>query len=241
MDPMRNIWRVLAFDLLAPLAAIAGLAMIGVVLGWPKWWVAVFSVLCLLVAQGMIVNFVLARRDRVTLGTDDDGPGLRLAVVGFATAALVAAVVVAYQQWMVPDDRRGADMDQVVRLSSTVAEEYLTFSPQDPTASIDKAAALMVPEKAEAYKNAIAKTAAEWVAKNISTKADTVSAGIELISDNAASVAVILRGTQTTAGSAPQPATLAMRVTLQKKDSKWLVLDVTPISPPPGQPQGQTG
>ena len=29
------------------------------------------------------MNIVLARRDSVTVGTDDDGPGLRLAVVGY--------------------------------------------------------------------------------------------------------------------------------------------------------------
>ena len=39
------------------------------------------SVLCLLIVEGVIVNVVLARRDGVTVGTDDDGPGLRLAVV----------------------------------------------------------------------------------------------------------------------------------------------------------------
>ena len=84
---MRNRWRVLAFDVAAPVAAIAARVYIGVALAWPLWWVSVCSVLCLLIVQGMIVNFVLLRRDGVTVGTDDDGPGLRLAVVGLATAA----------------------------------------------------------------------------------------------------------------------------------------------------------
>ena len=88
---MRNRLRLLAFDVLAPVAAVAALLYIGVALGWPLWWVSVCSVLCVLVAEGVVVNFVLARRDAVTVGTDDDGPGLRLAVVGATTAALVAA------------------------------------------------------------------------------------------------------------------------------------------------------
>ena len=93
---MRNRWRVLAFDILAPAAAVAALVFIGIALAWPLWWVSVCSVLCLLIVEGVVVNFVLARRDSVTVGTDDDGPGLRLAVVAVATAALVAAVVVGY-------------------------------------------------------------------------------------------------------------------------------------------------
>ena len=93
---MRNRWRVLAFDILAPVAAIAGLVYIGIALAWPLWWVSVCSVLCLLVVEGVVVNFALARRDGVTVGTDDDGPGLRLAVAAVATAALVAAVFVGY-------------------------------------------------------------------------------------------------------------------------------------------------
>ena len=90
---MRNRLRVLAFDVLAPLGAILALVYVGVALAWPLWWVSVCSVLCLLIVQGVVVNVVLFRRDGVTVGTDDDGPGLRLAVVGLATAALAAAVV----------------------------------------------------------------------------------------------------------------------------------------------------
>ncbi len=40
---MRNLWRLLAFDILAPLAAIAALLAIGVVLDWPLWWVSACS------------------------------------------------------------------------------------------------------------------------------------------------------------------------------------------------------
>jgi tellurite resistance protein TehA-like permease len=107
---MRNRFRVLAFDVLAPLAAILALVYLGVVLAWPLWWVSVCSVLCLLIVQGVVVNGVLFRRDGVTIGTDDDGPGLRLAVVGLTTVALTAAVVIGYTRWSaspaVPPRRR---------------------------------------------------------------------------------------------------------------------------------------
>ena len=53
---MRNLARVLLFDIAAPLAAIAALLVIGLMLGWPLWWVSVCSMLCLLIVQGMIVN-----------------------------------------------------------------------------------------------------------------------------------------------------------------------------------------
>ena len=236
---MRNFWRVAVFDIVAPLAAVAALVMIGTALGWPLWWVSVCSVLGLLIAQGMIVNFVLARRDSVTVGTDDDGPGLRLAVVALTTAALVAAVLVGYTRWMVPDREHTTDMGEVVRLASSVAEATATFSPQDPNSSIDRATALMGPEQAEAYKNAFAKTAQDLAAKNISSQAATVSAGVEAISTQAASVAVVMRGTQSTPGSPPDRAVLSLRVTLSKNDEgQWKVFDVTPINPSPQPEQG---
>ncbi|MCW2649833.1 MAG: hypothetical protein QOE41_328 [Mycobacterium sp.] len=237
---MRNALRVLAFDIAAPLAAIAALLLIGVALDWRVWWVAVCSVLCLLIVEGMVVDFVLLRRDGVTVGTDDDGPGLRLAVVGLATAALVAAVLVGYAEWTVPDNERESNMAEVVRLSTNVTEATATFTPQDPTSSIDRAAALMVPEQADAYRKAFAKTAADLAAKNISAQANTVSAGVEAISPEAASVAVVMRATQTTPNSPPDRAILALRVTLTKPNGQWKVFDVAPINPPPanqGQPQ----
>ena len=70
---MRNIARLVAFDVLAPLVTVAALAAIGIVLMWPKWWVAVFAALCVLIAQAAALNFFLLRRDGVTVGTDDDG------------------------------------------------------------------------------------------------------------------------------------------------------------------------
>jgi hypothetical protein len=228
---MRNAWRVLAFDIVAPLAAIAALLIIGFALDWPLWWVSVCSILCLLIAQGMVLNFVLWRRDGVTVGTDDDGPGLRLAAVGLTAAALVAAVLLGYTRWTIPDRQGDADTAEVVRLATSVSEATATFSPQDPTSSIDRAAALMAPQQAEVFKNAFAKTAAELAAKNISAQANTVSAGVEAISPEAASVAVVMRGIQNAPGSPPNRAVLALRVTLSKQAANWRVFDVTPINP----------
>jgi len=237
---MRNAWRVFAFDIAAPLAAIAALLMIGYALEWRVWWVAVASVLCTLIVEGMLVNFVLFRRDRVTVGTDDDGPGLRLAVVGLTTAALVAAVLVTHTQWTEPDRELTDGMDKVVALATSVSEATATFSPQAPTSSIDKAAALMAPEQGAAYKQAFAKTAAELTAKNVTAQAHTISAGVEAIGPDAASVAVVMRAVQTKPDSPPDEAVLALRVTLSKKDGNWLVFDVTPINPPSNQNQGSS-
>lgn len=226
---MRNAWRIAAFDVAAPLAAVAALVYIGVALAWPLWWVSVCSVLCLLIAEGVIVNVVLARRDAVTVGTDDDGPGLRLAVVAVATAALVAAVVVGYLNWTVFDRDLNNDTDEVVGIASSVAEASATFTPQSPTASIDKAAALMSPKSAEAFKNEFATVAKQLTSRNVSAQASTVSAGVEAIGPAAASVAVVLRGTQSTPGKPTDTAVLALRVTLSKQDGRWLVDDVSPI------------
>ena len=227
---MRNRLRVLAFDVLAPVAAIAALVYIGVALAWPLWWVSVCSVLCLLIVQGMIVNFVLARRDGVTVGTDDDGPGLRLAVIGLATAALAAAALVGFTRWTVPDRNLHDDSAEVLGIASSVSEASATFTPQSPTASIDRAAALMAPERAEAFKSEFAGIAKELASKSVSAQASTISAGVEAIGPQAASVAVIMRGTQSVPGKPPDHAVLALRVTLSRDSGHWLVDDVTPIN-----------
>jgi hypothetical protein len=226
---MRNAWRVLVFDVLAPLAAVAALVYIGMALAWPLWWVSVCSVLCVLVVEGVVVNIVLARRDSVTVGTDDDGPGLRLAVAGVATAALVAAVAVGYLKWTVPDRDLRDDTQQVVGIASSVAEASATFTPQNPTASIDRAASMMSPQSADSYKKQFTPVATDLTRKNVSAQASTVSAGVEAIGPAAASVAVILRATQNSPGKQPDTAVLALRVTLSKADGHWLVDDVSPV------------
>jgi hypothetical protein len=226
---MRNRWRVLAFDILAPIAAVAGLVYIGIALSWPLWWVSVCSVLCLLIVEGVAVNFVLARRDGVTVGTDDDGPGLRLAVAGVATLALIAGVVIGYTRWTVPDRTLNNDSEEVVGIASSVSEASASFTPQSPTASIDRATAMMSPKSAEAFKSEFANVAKDLTSKNISAQASTVSAGIEAIGPDAASVAVIVRATQSSPGKPSDTAVLALRVQLSKADGRWLVDDVSPL------------
>jgi hypothetical protein len=227
---MRNPLRVVLFDVLAPVAAIVALIYVGMALAWPLWWVSVCSVLCLLIVQAMVVDYVLYRRDGVTVGTDDEGPGLRLAVVGVAAAALIAAVVVGYTHWTVPDRDLRADVDEVVGIASSVAEASATFTPQDPNASIDRAAGLMTPERAESYRNEFAAVARELTSKNISGQAETISAGVEAIGPAVASVAVVMRGTQNAPNKKPDVAVYALRIALSKDAGKWMVVDVTPIN-----------
>jgi hypothetical protein len=226
---MRNRWRVLAFDVLAPIAAVVALVYIGIALAWPLWWVSVCSVLCLLIIEGVAVNFVLARRDGVTVGTDDDAPGSRLAVVAVATVALVAGVIIGYLRLTVPDRTLNNDTTEVVGIASSVSEASATFTPQSPTASVDRATAMMSPKSAEAFKSEFANVAKDLTSKNISAQANTVSAGIEAIGPDAASVAVILRATQSAPGKPNDTAVLALRVQLSKSGGRWLVDDVSPI------------
>ena len=226
---MRNRWRLLAFDILAPAAAIAGLVYIGAGLAWPMWWVSVCSVLCLLVLEGVAVNVALARRDGVTVGTDDDGPHLRLAVAAVAASALVAGVVVGYLNWTVPDRTLRNDTAEVVGIASSVSEASATFTPQNPTASIDRATEMMSPQSAETFKSEFTNVAKDLTSRNISAQASTVSAGIEAIGPTDASVAVVLHGTQNSPGNPPDTAVLALRVQLSKQDGRWLVDDVSPI------------
>lgn len=227
---MRNRLRVLAFDVLAPVAAIAALLLIGLMLGWPRWWVAVCSMLCLLVVQAVIVNVVLFRRDSVTVGTDDEAPGLRLAVVGATVAALVVAAIVGYTRWTVTDRDFARDTTEVARIASTVAEATATFSPSNPTAAIDRATAAMTPERAEVFKAQFGAATADMAKRKVTADAKTISTGLEALSPATASVAVLMRGTQTEPGQQPSSAVLSLRVALEKTGGDWRVVDVTPIN-----------
>ncbi|MDT7719966.1 MAG: hypothetical protein QOE94_977 [Mycobacterium sp.] len=227
---MRNAWRVLAFDVAAPLAAIAALLAIGVVLVWPLWWVSLCSVLVLLIVEGVAVNVWLLHRDSVTVGTDDDAPGLRLAIVGLCAVAVIAAVLTGYTHWTSPDRELKADSAEVVRISIGMAEATATFSPQEPVAAIDRAVALMVPEQATAFKDQFGKATADLARRNVTATASTLEAGLEALGPAAASVAVILRATQNEPGQPTSNAVLALRVTLTKQSDHWLVLGVSPVN-----------
>lgn len=227
---MRNAWRVLVFDIAAPVAAITALLAIGVVLAWPWWWVSACSLLVLLIVQGVAVNVWLLRRDSVTVGTDDDAPGLRLAVVALCAVAVVSAVLTGYTHWTLPDRRLKADAAEVVRVATEMAEATATFSPQQPTASIDRAATMMVPEQATAFKDNFAKATADLAHRNVTASASTLEAGVEAIGPSAAAVAVVLRATQNEPGQPPNNTVLALRIALSKRSDHWLVLDVSPIN-----------
>jgi hypothetical protein len=226
---MRNFARVLAFDVAAPAATIAGLLAIGAMLDWPRWWVAVCSMLCLLVVQAVVVNVVGYRRDSVTLGTDDDAPGLRLAAVAVAAAVLVCAVVVGNARWARADRAFDRDTAEVVRIASTVSEATASFTPSDPGAGIDRAAAMMTPEGAERFRAQFTPATADLARREVTATARTVSAGLEALGPDSASVAVVLRGTQSEPGEAPSNAVVALRIGLVR-DGGWKVLEVGPIN-----------
>jgi hypothetical protein len=227
---MRNRWRVLAFDVLAPVAAIAALLYVGIALNWPLWWVSLCSVLCLLIVEGVVVNATLFRRDGVTVGTDDDGPGLRLGVVCVATVALVTAVVVGYLQWTLPQRAMHRDIDDVVGIASSAAEASATFSPQSPNAALDRVVGMMSQQGADGYRREFDAMAKDLASKNITVSASTVSAGVEAIGPNDAVVAVIMRGTQNAPGKQPVVVPLPLRVALTKDGGRWLVDDLSPIN-----------
>lgn len=227
---MINRLRVLGVDVLAPALAILALLFIGSALDWPRWWVAVCTALCLLIVQGVVINAVLFRRDGVTVGTDDDGPVLRFGVVVTAAVLAAAAVFVGYIRWTEPDRALNADAAEVVGIASSVSEASATFSPSSPNAAIDRATGLMSPQRAESYRTEFQAVAKDLTSRNISGQAQTVSAGVEAIGPAAASVAVVMRGTQHAPGKPADVAILALRVTLAKESGTWLVTDVTPIN-----------
>lgn len=226
---MRNLLRLLAFDVVAPLATVGALLMVGVVLDWPLWWVSACSVLLLLIVEAVAINFWLLRRDSVSVGTDDEAPGLRLAVVFLCAAALSAAVLTEYTHWTTSDRDFKKDSRDVVQTATGIAEAMASFAPGAPSSSIDRATAMMVPEHAGAFKEQYQKSSADLAQHNISAQATTLAAGVEALGPAVASVAVILRVVQNTPGQPPSQAAPTLRVALAKRGGTWLVSDVVPI------------
>lgn len=229
MSPIKKYWRIATFDVAAPLAAIGGLLLIGQIFDWALWTVSLCSILVLIVVEGMVVNFLLMRRDAVTVGTDDDRPGLRLAVVSLAAVALVAAAVLGYLRWTRPDQDLTADSAEVVQIAVALAEDAATVSPTDPNASIEKAAALMAPERVNAFRESIGRTATDMANQNIAVQAQMLSAGVEAIGPSMARVVVVLRSTQSVANDQVKQIVVPLRVTLSKLSGQWLVQEVGPI------------
>ncbi|ORV51012.1 hypothetical protein AWC02_03530 [Mycolicibacter engbaekii] len=225
----RTLWRVLAVDIAAPLGAIGGLLLVGLSLDWPVWYVSLCSVLVLLIVEGMVVNFLLLRRDAVTVGTDNERPGLRFGVVGLAAAALIAAAVLGYLRWTVPDRDLEADAGEAVKTAVAMAEAAATVAPANPDASIDKAATYMVPDRVSAFRESIGRTATEMANRNIAVDAQTLSAGVEALGPSAARVAVVMRSVQTVANQQVKQSVVPVRVTLTKRGGQWLVLEMSPI------------
>ncbi|MEB3051147.1 hypothetical protein KV112_15595 [Mycolicibacter sp. MYC123] len=225
----RTTWRVLGVDIAAPLAAIGGVLLLGLMLDWPLWWVSACSVLVLLIVEGMVVNFLLLRRDGVTVGTDDERPGLRLGVVALAAAALVASAVLGYLRWTEPDRALEADSTEVVKTAAAMAQAAATVSPADPNASIEKAAAFMVPDRVNSFRESIGRSATEMANRNIAVDAEALSAGVEALGPSAARVAVVLRSVQSVANQQVKQSVVPVRVMLTKRDGQWMVVEMSPI------------
>jgi hypothetical protein len=186
-------------------------------------------VLLVLIAEAVAINFWLLRRDSVSVGTDDEAPGLRLAVVFLCTAALTAAVLTEYTHWTTPDRDFKKDSREVVQIATGISESLGTFAPGAPSNAIDRAAAMMVPEHAGAFKEQYQKSSADLAQRNGSAQATALAAGVEALGPTAASVAVILRVVQNVPGQPPSQAAPTLRVALTKRGGTWLVSDVVPI------------
>ena len=84
--------------------------------------------------------------------------------------------------------------------------------------------------RAEAYRNEFNAVAKDLTSRGVAGQASTISAGIETIGPNFASVAVVMRATQNIPNKPQQATVLGLRVTLTKQDGRWLVMDVTPLA-----------
>lgn len=233
----RNMLRVIFFDLLAPLASVLAIVELGVILRWPIWWVVVCTASCVLIAQGLAVNAYLARRDSVTVGTDDDGPALRTGIVALTTACVLAVAVVGYRHWTVPDRDGNADRAAVTEVVATVAAAVVNFAPGSPDTYVRKATEHMTEGQKQSFTRDFDRATAELKAKGISQQGEIVSVGIEALGPEDAVAATLVRRTSVAAKAQPEQSVLALRLTLTKRDGRWLVDNIAPIDRIGAQPQ----
>lgn len=227
--PRRNYVGVLVFDIMAPLGTLAGLVLVGVVLGWPLWWVSVCSMLVLLIVAGAGLDVWWWRRRSVSFGTDQQHPALRVVLAGLCAAALTAAAVLAYAQWMVIDDHNGDDSTQVVRVATDISVAAGTISPGDPGATVARAADMMAPDRAAALKDKIGRTAADLASRDTAVQAVPLFTGVEELTGGAARVVTVLQSTQSEAGQQVHKSVVPVRVWLAKRDGQWLVTEMAPV------------
>ncbi|GLE59082.1 hypothetical protein BKG69_13805 [Mycobacteroides chelonae] len=225
----RNTVRVIIFDLLAPLVTMLAIVELGVILRWPTWWVVVCTASCLLIAQGLAVNAYLARRDSVTVGTDDDGPALRTGIVALATISVLAVAVVGYRHWTVPDREGNADRAAVTDVVATVAGAVVNFAPGSPDSYVRKATEHMTEGQRQSFTRDFDRATAELKAKGISQQGEIISVGIEALGPEDAVTATLVRRTSVAAKAQPEESVLALRMTLAKRDGRWLVDNIAPI------------
>jgi len=232
----RNMLRVILFDLLAPLVTALAIVALGVILRWPVWWVVVCTVSCLLIAQGMAVNAYLARRDSVTVGTDDDGPALRAGIVALATASVLAVTVVGYRHWTVPDRDGNADRVAVTDVAATVAEAVVNFTPGSPETYLRTATEHMTEAQGQSFTRDFDRATADLKSGGISQQGEIISVGIEALGPEDAVSAALVRRTSVAAKTQPEQSVLALRLTLTKRDGRWLVDNIAPIDRIGAQP-----
>lgn len=232
----RNAVRVIIFDLLAPLVTMLAIVELGVILRWATWWVVVCTASCLLIAQGLAVNAYLARRDSVTVGTDDDGPALRTGIVALATISVLAVAVVGYRHWTVPDREGNADRAAVTDVVATVAGAVVNFAPGSPDSYVRKATEHMTEGQRQSFTRDFDRATAELKAKGISQQGEIISVGIEALGPEDAVTATLVRRTSVAAKAQPEESVLALRMTLAKRDGRWLVDNIAPIDRIGAQP-----
>ena len=142
---------------------------------------------------------------------------------------VTAAATVGYTQWTRPDSTFDADRSQAVQVATQVAEATATFSPSDPLAGIEKAAAMMTADTAKSFRTSYAGTTAELAKNKVSQQGQVESAGIQALVPNAATVLVVLRLTQSTPGKAATQGAAGLLMSMTKDDGRWLVADIAPL------------
>ena len=146
------------------------------------------------------------------------------------TAALATAAVVGYVRWTLPDRAFTRDAAEVVGIASDVAEATGTFSPGDPVSAIDRARVHDGAGGADAFKAQFASTAADCgEAEGQRPGADHLSRPGGLGS-SAASVTVIMRGTQVETRTEARQCRAGIAGGAVKLDDGWKVVDVSPIN-----------
>lgn len=208
----------LALMALAVLTVVQ-LAVIGVLIKWPPWWIALFAVI---VTSTVAFAVWCAKSARFTETSEQSQRRIYYAVAALALIVAVVCIFSTVRSWTVPEMTRSGDKAAVTTVSRQVSEKVASLT----AGNVQQYMSDLKPYATNQVIAALKTQVLDRLPANASNQQATVRAiSIEaLLPDGASTVAILDRQRSTQAG--PVTDQIQLWLLLSKVDGHWLVQNV---------------